>query len=248
MKREEFESTIEDMKSIKAELDVLKNTVKTLTFIKQEGKVLKKYIDNLKEEVKQLMTENTKAAQKIRNLEEEVESNSDDSSEDDETATLTRKSVVTQIKTNTFESANALIKCEKCGYSCKNEITFRKHMTTKHPALPEVPDNFEDIEKNTNEINYEAQLEDIDECFQIEIFNGEQVFACNICDEGFDNDDEIRKHISNNHKETVRILSSEQEYETYEEDKEDMETVCEEDICLDKGNGKCGNICKYLID
>ena len=22
--------------------------------------------------------------------------------------------------------------------------------------------------------------------------------------------------------------------------------VCNEKICLDKGNGKCGNICKYL--
>ena len=40
-------------------------------------------------------------------------------------------------------------------------------------------------------------LDGIDEHFQIELLEGEQIYACNICDEGFDIENEI---IAVNHK------------------------------------------------
>ena len=38
-------------------------------------------------------------------------------------------------------------------------------------------------------------IEDIDDHYQIEVLNSEQVHACYICDEGFDTEDEVKKHI-----------------------------------------------------
>ena len=63
-----------------------------------------------------------------------------------------------------------------------------------------------------------------------------------ICDEGFDN---ITKHILDNHMETVKYLYKEQENESEDDE---IETKCKEAICLEKGKGKCGNICQYLED
>ena len=47
----------------------------------------------------------------------------------------------------------------------------------------------------------------IDEHFLIEILDGKQIYAYNICDEGFDIEDEIRKHIAVNHKDTLIEIS-----------------------------------------
>ena len=50
-------------------------------------------------------------------------------------------------------------------------------------------------------------LHGIDEHFQIEFLEGEQVFACNICDEGFDIEDENKKHIAVNHEDILIEIS-----------------------------------------
>ena len=48
----EVDELVEDIKNIKAELDILKNTVKSLSQIKEEGKVIKKSIHDLKADIK----------------------------------------------------------------------------------------------------------------------------------------------------------------------------------------------------
>ena len=55
VKSNELKSMMEDIKTIHTEVDVLKNNVKSLLSIKQEGKVLKKYMDHMKEEIFYLM-------------------------------------------------------------------------------------------------------------------------------------------------------------------------------------------------
>ena len=74
VKKYEFGSVVDDIKNLKAEVDFLKNTVKYLTDIKHKGKVMKKIIDNLKSEIKQMQTDNMKTAQRIQNLEQDTES------------------------------------------------------------------------------------------------------------------------------------------------------------------------------
>ena len=41
----------------------------------------------------------------------------------------------------------------------------------------------------------------------MEMVEGEQLYACNVCDEGFEKSDQIRKHIESNHKEIIKQIS-----------------------------------------
>ena len=50
-------------------------------------------------------------------------------------------------------------------------------------------------------------FDSIDDLFQIEILEGEEVYACNVCDQGFDRDVEIRTHIGKDHDEIILQIS-----------------------------------------
>lgn len=65
------ENTHEDIKNIRAELDVLKQTVKALFLSNEQGTLLQNHIKNIKEEVKALIGTNKRTADKIRQLEDE---------------------------------------------------------------------------------------------------------------------------------------------------------------------------------
>ena len=45
--------------------------------------------------------------------------------------------------------------------------------------------------------NKDLTLEGFKDMFQIEILKGEEVYACNICDEGFETDDQAKRHREN---------------------------------------------------
>ena len=61
--------------------------------------------------------------------------------------------------------------------------------------------------KSKCEADTHITLEEIEDMFQIEIVEGEQVYACNICDEGFDKEAEIRQDIVEDHKEIIPHIS-----------------------------------------
>ena len=67
-----------------------------------------------------------------------------------------------------------------------------KHNNTKHPV--------KSVETPDDKI---SGVKGIDDLFQIEFLEGEQVYACNICDEGFDKEAEIREHIVEVHNDIV---------------------------------------------
>ena len=46
----------------------------------------------------------------------------------------------------------------------------------------------------------ESEHFDFEDYFQIEVVDGESLFVCNVCDEGFENEQEIKEHIKNNHE------------------------------------------------
>ena len=71
----------------------------------------------------------------------------------------------------------------------------------------------------TKTIEENTMLQDIDDHYQIEILHGEQLYACNICNEGFDTGDEVKKHISVSHKDLL-IKISEKVYEDEDDDDE----------------------------
>ena len=64
-------------------------------------------------------------------------------------------------------------------------MSLNKHTNTKHGGFNEKTQNQE-----TDRI-----LDAIGDLFQPEILDSPQVYACNFCGEGFDHEDEVKKHI-----------------------------------------------------
>ena len=108
VKKIEFGSAVEDIKNLKAEVDNLKNTVKSHIYIKHEGKVMKKIIGYLKSEIKQIQKENFKISQRIKNLEAEFEEEADEESENEK---------------NESSHLDGLFSCTYC----HSEFGIRKH-------------------------------------------------------------------------------------------------------------------------
>ena len=73
-----------NMKNIKAQVDLLRKTVKLLSEIKNEGKWIKKLMDVLKEEIDKIMAENIKITNKVNVIEKDMESETDENSDGDE--------------------------------------------------------------------------------------------------------------------------------------------------------------------
>ena len=71
---------LEELKNLKSEMEVLKNTVKSLTSIKDEGKVIKKIIEDLKREINYLKTANKETALRVKCMEDELPDETDDES------------------------------------------------------------------------------------------------------------------------------------------------------------------------
>ena len=59
------------------------------------------------------------------------------------------------------------------------------------------------IEKEDDFTNTYCYFEGIDDMSQIEISEGEQVYACIICNNRFHQDAEIKKHIEENHSDII---------------------------------------------
>ena len=80
-------------------------------------------------------------------------------------------------------------------------------MNTKH--------HFQNIkEKYINSIKRDFTLEGVEgleDLFQLEVLNGEQIFACNVCDQGFDKEDAIKKHVVEDHREIIIEISEDME-------------------------------------
>ena len=49
--------------------------------------------------------------------------------------------------------------------------------------------------KEAQDLIEKEHSDDIEDLFQIEIVEGEELYAYNVCNEGFEKDDEIKRHI-----------------------------------------------------
>ena len=77
----DYKKSQEEIKNIKPELDVLKQTVKTLLSIKEESKILKDHVKDLKEEMNALIAANKRKSYKISQLEYEYGYDTEDEEE-----------------------------------------------------------------------------------------------------------------------------------------------------------------------
>ena len=72
------------------------------------------------------------------------------------------------------------LKCDKCDFVCDTELLIKKHVNTRH-ALHKIKD------KLINSVRIDCTLEGIEgieDLFQLEILDGQQICACNVCDQG----------------------------------------------------------------
>ena len=83
------------------------------------------------------------------------------------------------------------MECNFCDFNCERENTLRKNINTKH--------------SNENSKTHD-HMTDENDMFQIEIVENETVYACNICDQGFEGSDEVKKHITEVHHDIINHI------------------------------------------
>ena len=79
------------------------------------------------------------------------------------------------------QKADIEFKCEEYEFVGNTNISVKKHVNTNHAPLLMV-----DNDKDTEIIE-----ECIEDFFQIELMESKNVYACNVCNEGFDRDDKV---------------------------------------------------------
>ena len=87
--------------------------------------------------------------------------------------------------------------CSKCDYDCSSEVSLKKHRNTKHTV------RYDQAAKDFSDGVEDCGLEGIEDMFQLEVLEGKEIYACNICNEGFDTNDEIKNHIEIAHKDIL---------------------------------------------
>ena len=185
------ESQIEVKNLLQQVVDISNNMKGVIKQIKRDRKqqesynerseVIEKKISNeIKEDIKRLKAPNKEIIEKIKLIEEESLYETDEESER-VAETKGISSFVSKPKVKKIENKNPgeKLKCEHCDFVGQTNAERSKHVSIKHPIKSvEMADDLEGVEG-------------IEDMFQIEYLEGEQVYACNICDEGFDKEAEI---------------------------------------------------------
>ena len=157
--------------------------------------------------------ENSKIVQQIVALEKDISEGSIGDLNSDQEESFT----------DSTEKEPMLNKCQKCEFECEREIIMNKHTNTKHS-------------KEAISNKYEHLLNEND-MFQMEILEGKEAFACNICDEGFDFIGVVNKHIADAHEDILNHILTRVNVESERNNKEtekyefEFEVERTEDAC-----------------
>ena len=148
----------------------------------------------MKEDIKYLKASNKELIKNIKHIEEEFTDELDEDSDSiagSEIPTCNKSMLQEEVKKNNADHKKQVMTENKCGkhdFVGKTELQLKKHFNPNHPnKCVETAD-----EKKSGVNNTKCTLDTINDMFQIEIVECEQVYACKICDEGFDTDDEVR--------------------------------------------------------
>ena len=180
--KNEINEIKEELNNLNEEIMIIKETVKSLSSVKKEAQMMIQVISDMKEDIMNIKDENLNIVQQIVALEKEISKGSIEDLNSDQEKSFT----------DSTEKEDMQIKCQECEFQCEREITTNKHTNTKHCE--------ELICKK-----YEHMLNEND-MFKMEIVEGQEVFACNICDEGFDFIVEVNKHIAEAHEDILNHI------------------------------------------
>ena len=137
--------------------------------------------------MKQLRTKNIDIEKRIKHVEEEIKDVSDDESDSEVDFSPVKAKLTYE---NSLKQKGQEFKCDKCDYVGQTKLFIKKHKNTKHPLKT--------IEEKCSSIKVDCTLkgiEHIENLFQLEILDDEQVYASNVCNHGFDMEDKIKKHL-----------------------------------------------------
>ena len=189
---------------------------------KSESKIkidmLETKVEELEDELKQMKNNLSEIMVKML-LDEEKEYNYKNSQQDGDS----KEYCVSEVEKENFN-------CNQCKFRCNKEVTLNKHKNTKHEShkCDECGHNFKSSSKlgkhkirdhlkakqcdNQSEKDQSDKIEenkldedcfnfdDVSDLFQKETIEGGIVYACNLCDEGFDKYEEVQNHIVSNHQ------------------------------------------------
>ena len=180
----------EDVKNLKAEVDTLKNNFKSVFSVRAEVESLNNFVKDIKGKIKQLKDKNSDIAERIQLVEEEIKDEAEDESDSDIDINLSHSKSKLNYD-NHLKKIGHELKCDECDFVGNTDLSIKKHVNTEHSIQ-----NIEEQENNSSKTDCTIDgIEGIEDMFQLEILDGEQVYACNFCDQGFDTEDEIRNHI-----------------------------------------------------
>ena len=185
--------------------------------------MLQNHIKELKEDIKQLKASNKLLAERLTQLEEDLTNESD--KESDISVGLESPLKEKQITKNHVNETTAHFKCCKCDFVTSTGLSLNKHINTKHPPKHDEVANIEESNRIEPDFFMEG-IEDIEDMFQLEVVEDEQLFVCNICIEGFQKHDNIKKHIEKTHKDIIMQIKR----------------IMDEEKCKDINNITTGNI------
>ena len=105
-------------------------------------------------------------------------------------------------------------------------MTLRKHINTKH---------------RKEEYTSFDHMTDEKDMFQIEIVENETVYACNICDQGFEMSEEMKKHISETHKDIINYILTNVADKNEDDDKKNelMESYADKIYSIENAKDAC---------
>ena len=194
----EINTLHEEVKFLKAEIDTLKTNFKPMLAVRAEVTLLQESVKVIKEDIKMLTAMNESMSERIKDVEEEMKYETDEESDIDNDQNISKfeDKLINEKKVQ-------YINCFKCDFVCNTEMSMKKHTNTKHPIQ-----NNKENEIKSKEIGYDLEgMESIEDLFQLEVLDGEEIYACNVCDQGFDNEDKTKNHIADNHKEIMIEIS-----------------------------------------
>ena len=96
----------------------------------------------------------------------------------------------------------------------KEEILFLIAVNTHtKEKISEVQDDCdtEEEKEETETLLYKNRFANFEELFQIEPLEGEVVYACNVCNEGLDTENDAKKHVYTHHKDILQTIRNKSE-------------------------------------
>lgn len=97
-----------------------------------------------------------------------------------------------------IEVKNTSFKCDQYKFSSEKEITFHKHKNTKHKNNKQWKHKCDECECVRNIlIKALFHFDDVSNLYQQKIVEGETLYVCNLCYDGFEIFEDVKKHIVN---------------------------------------------------